>query len=102
MMKTLYLHQALYEKNYLLMAQEWTRKNTELELAWTFSNEQEAYLAKAFLAYHDIEAILDNNIFGQLYPIGFNSIGGIRMMVRGCDRERAHALVESMQLGKDS
>lgn len=84
------------------MAQEWTRKNTELVLAWTFSNEQEAYLAKAFLADHGIETILDNNIFAQLYPIGFTSLGGIRMMARECDLERVRSLVESMQLGKGS
>ncbi len=81
------------------MAQEWTRKNTELVLARTFSNEQEAYLAKTFLADHGIEAIIDNGIFAQLLPIGFNSIGGYRLVVRECDLDEAIRLIDSMHLG---
>lgn len=83
------------------MAQEWTRRNTEVVLAKVFSNEQEAYLAKTFLADHGIESIIDNSLFAQLLPIGFNSIGGYRMMVRECDLERARELIDSMRLGED-
>jgi len=81
------------------MAQEWTRKNNEVVLAHTFSRDADAQIARTILADHGIECILDNDIFSGILPIGFNSIGGIRLMVRADDLQRAKDLIDSMRLG---
>lgn len=81
------------------MAQESTRKNNEVVLAHTFSRNSDAQIARTILADHGIECILDNDIFSSVLPIGFNSIGGIRLMVRADDIQRAKDLIESMRLG---
>lgn len=60
----------------------------------TFPNDAEAHIVAGMLEAEGIPTVLDNQIFSSLYPIGFNSIGAIRLMVRRCDSDRALNLME--------
>lgn len=62
----------------------------------TLSTDAEAHIVAGMLESEGIPTVLDNSVFGSsVYPIGFNSIGGIRLMVRSCDLNKAAALLES-------
>lgn len=63
-----------------------------------FSREPEAYLAKSILEEEGIFVAVVNDSFSRIYPIGFNSIGGIRLMVRRSDYERALDIINSINL----
>ncbi len=63
-----------------------------------FSREPEAYLAKSILEEEGIFVAVLNDSFSRIYPIGFNSIGGIRLMVRQSDLQRALDIINSLNL----
>lgn len=63
-----------------------------------FSREPEAYLVKSILEQEGIFVAVINDSFSRIYPIGFNSIGGIRLMVRNSDYERALDIINSLNL----
>lgn len=63
-----------------------------------FSTEPEAYLVKSILEQEGIYVAMFNDSISRIYPIGFNSIGGIRLMVRGSDLQRALDIVNSLNL----
>ncbi len=63
-----------------------------------FSREPEAYLVKSILEQEGIFVAVINDSFSRIYPIGFNSIGGIRLMVRNSDYGRAMDIINSLNL----
>lgn len=63
-----------------------------------FSREPEAYIVKSILEQEGIYVVVLNDSFSRIYPIGFNSIGGIRLMVRRSDLERALDIINSLNL----
>lgn len=63
----------------------------------TFSTDWEAHVAKGILAENDIESFLQNEIFSSIYPLGFNSIGGIPLLVRMKDAEKALELLKNAE-----
>lgn len=65
-----------------------------LKLASIFSTPQEAYIAKGMLDANGIPSIINNEDFYNVYPIGFNSIGGIRLMVPEEDYDKAIQLLK--------
>lgn len=67
----------------------------EIVLAATFGNIQAAAIAKGMLETNDIPAIVDNATFSSIYPIPFNSLGEVRLMVRKVDLNRALQLLQS-------
>ncbi len=71
-----------------------TSDNDRLICLATFPTLPEASIVKGMLEANGIPAILDNQIFGSLYPIGFNSIGGIPVMVFARDLDAARELLE--------
>ncbi|MDE7411745.1 MAG: DUF2007 domain-containing protein [Paramuribaculum sp.] len=74
----------------------YNRNENEIVLCRTFSSDIEAHIAQAALEEEGLTCILENEIFSRLYPIGFNSIGGIRLMVKSRDMERAGEIVDSL------
>lgn len=65
-----------------------------LSLAATFPNIQSAYIAKGMLEANGIPSVLNNEDFNAIYPIGFNSIGAIKLLVREQDLEKAQQLLQ--------
>ncbi len=74
----------------------YNRNDNEIVLCREFSSDAEAHIAQAALEENGIEVILDNEIFSRIYPIGFNSLGGIRLMVRNRDLNKASEIIDSL------
>lgn len=58
-----------------------------------FENDIQAQIQTEPLRSAGIPYILDNKIFSNIYPIGFNSLGAVRVMVFRRDLERAQQLL---------
>lgn len=63
-------------------------------VAKVFSTDWEAHIAQGVLEEHGIRSAIDNEVFGSILPIGFNDIGGIRLIVMAEDLERARELLD--------
>ncbi|MCM1483036.1 MAG: DUF2007 domain-containing protein [Muribaculaceae bacterium] len=61
----------------------------DLEAVRVFDQDWEAHLAQGALEEAGIPSVIDNAIMAATIPIGFNSIGGVRLMVFSRDAERA-------------
>ncbi|MCI9608401.1 MAG: DUF2007 domain-containing protein [Muribaculaceae bacterium] len=64
-----------------------------------FSHDWEAHIAKGVLDEAGIPSVINNEIFGSVYPIGFNSIGGLTLLVRQSDADRARELLDHCPSG---
>lgn len=66
---------------------------------WTvvevFNSEIEAAVAQGALEAEGIAAMLTNQTFGSVLPIGFNSIGGIRLWVPASKADEAVKLLRA-------
>lgn len=69
-----------------------TPKGDKLVVLATYSSDWEAHIAKGILDEAGIPCFISNENFGSLYPIGFNSIGGIAVVVRQQDLTEAKRL----------
>jgi hypothetical protein len=72
--------------------------DNDLIIAATFDFDWQAHMAKDILAEHNIPSVLDNEMFSSLYPIGFNSIGGINLRVFRRDAERAKEIIRNSKI----
>ncbi len=72
--------------------------DSQIVLCREFMNEAEARIALAALDSEGIEAIIDNEVFSRIYPIGNSSLGALRLMVRRHDLEKALDIVNSLHL----
>lgn len=70
----------------------------DVVLARIFSSDIDARMAQSLLEDAGIKCVLDNETFSRIYPIGFNSIGGIRLMVFESDLERAEKILTEAKL----
>lgn len=68
-----------------------------LVLLKTFFTDWEAYIAKGVLDTEGIPSIINNEIMAGIYPIGFNKLGGVRLLVFSRDLERARKAIENCQ-----
>lgn len=68
---------------------------SDIVLAATFADLPSAAIAKGMLAANGIDSILDNATFSSIYPIGFNSLGEVRLMVAASDLDEARRLLDS-------
>lgn len=59
----------------------------------TYHNDWEAHITKGILNDAGLDCFLGNENFGGLYPVGFNSVGGIPVYVRRGDLERAKSII---------
>ena len=73
------------------------KKGSELVLLKTFSTDWEAYIAKGVLENEGIPSIVNNDIMSGIYPIGFNKLGGVRILVFRRDLERAKKAIENCE-----
>lgn len=59
----------------------------------TFATLWEAHVALGVLNELEIPAMLTNETFSQIYPVGFNTLGEVGLMVYERDAERAREAV---------
>lgn len=60
----------------------------------SYQNDVEAQIMTEPLRFNRIPYIIDNKVFSNIYPIGFNSIGEVRVMVFRRDLEKALSLLK--------
>lgn len=60
----------------------------------SYQNDAEAQILTELLRLNHIPYIIDNKVFSNIYPIGFNSIGEVRVMVFRRDLEKALSLLK--------
>lgn len=72
-------------------------KQDELVVLQTFSTDWEAYIAKGVLDTEDIPSIVNNEIISNIYPIGFNYLGGVKLLVFRRDYDRAAEAIKNCQ-----
>ena len=73
-------------------------EDNDLIIVATFDFDWQAHMAQGILDEQEIPSTLDNEIFGSLYPIGFNSIGGINLRVFRRDADRAKEIIRQSKL----
>ncbi len=66
----------------------------ELVTLAEYPHDWQAHIAKGILDDAGIPCIINNELFGGIYPIGFNSIGAITVSVRRRDLEEARRLTD--------
>lgn len=59
----------------------------------TFSDNVEAYIAKGVLESNGIVCILNDEIMSSVYPLTLTSIGGIKLLVRREDLDKAEEIL---------
>ena len=79
------------------MGENKANEGDELVLLRTFSTDWEAYIAKGVLDTEGIPSIINNGIMSGIYPIGFNKLGGVRLLVFQRDLDRAAKAIENCQ-----
>ena len=66
----------------------------ELVTLAQYPHDWQAHIAKGRLDDAGIPCIINNEVFSGIYPIGFNSIGAITVLVRRRDLEEALRLTD--------
>lgn len=74
------------------------KSNDDLVECREFATDAEAHLAEAWLRQEGIECYLFNEIFSSLYPVGVAPFGGVRLMVRQRDLEKALDVINHLNL----
>lgn len=69
----------------------------EIVFCKDFDNDISAQIETEVLRANNIPYILDNQVFSNIYPIGFNSLGAVRLMVFRRDLERALELLDKAE-----
>lgn len=68
-------------------------EDSDLIIIATYDHDWQAHIAKGTLAEAGIPCTLDNELFSSLYPIGFNTIGGINLRVFRRDADKANKIL---------
>lgn len=63
------------------------------EVIMVYSKETDAYIVKGLLESEGIPAMLTNQTFSNVLPVGFNSIGGVRLWVPAEQADLALAIL---------
>ncbi len=72
--------------------------DNDLIIIATFSFDWQAHIAQGLLNEEGIPCVIDNEIFGSLYPLGFNSIGGVNLRVFRRDETKAKAIITKSKI----
>lgn len=83
---------------YFLTSTYKVMEHDQLVTVATFDFDWQAHIAQGLLTEEGIQSVIDNEIFGSLYPIGFNSIGGINLKVMNRDAERARQIITNSKI----
>lgn len=73
-------------------------EHDQLVIVATFDFDWQAHMVQGLLTEEGIQSVIDNEIFGSLYPIGFNSIGGINLRVLRRDADRARQIITKSKI----
>lgn len=60
----------------------------------TYSTDWEAHIAKGALEDAGIPVVIQNEEFSSIYPIGFNTLGGLPLLVPADMLEKAKQILE--------
>ncbi|MCM1109581.1 MAG: DUF2007 domain-containing protein [Clostridium sp.] len=80
-------------------AQTFDDENDQWEVVTVFDNEIDATIASGALENEGIASMLTNQTFSSVLPVGFNSIGGVRLWVRHADADRALSILRRNDRG---
>ena len=72
-----------------------SKDNSESKVVATFQSIGDAYIAKGVLANEGVESWVINSLISTIYPV-LTPDGGIRLIVRGEDYERATEIINNM------
>ncbi|MBO4955397.1 MAG: DUF2007 domain-containing protein [Muribaculaceae bacterium] len=75
---------------------KYDKSDDELVECHEFATDAEAHIAEAWLKQEGIDCYLFNEIFSSLYPVGVAPFGGIRLMVRKRDLEKANDIINQL------
>ncbi len=67
-----------------------------LEVAAVFSTDTQAHIAKGVLDANEINSEIENELLAGVLPIGFNSIGGLRLLVNSRDLAKANEILSTL------
>ncbi|MDE6643964.1 MAG: DUF2007 domain-containing protein [Muribaculaceae bacterium] len=73
-----------------------SKDSSESKVVATFQSIGDAYIAKGVLASEGVESWVINALISTIYPI-LNPDGGIRLIVRDEDFERAVEIINKMK-----
>ena len=73
-----------------------SKDSSESKVVATFQSIVDAYIAKGVLASEGVESWVINALISTIYPI-LNPDGGIRLIVRDEDFERAVEIINNMK-----
>ncbi len=73
-------------------------EHDNLVVVASFDFDWQAHIAQGLLEEEGIRSVLGNELFGSLYPIGFNSIGGITLSVFQRDADRARQIISNSKI----
>lgn len=59
----------------------------------TYNSDWEAHIAQGVLDAEGIESVLGNETAASIYPIGFNSLGGVSLNVMADNAARAREIL---------
>ena len=82
------------------MALTYNRHDNEIVLCREFTSDAEAHIAQSVLEQEGIVRIIDNELFSRIYPVG-GDLGGLRLMVRARDLDRALDIIDSLNFNGD-
>lgn len=78
------------------MGVTYDKNQDNVVLAREFYSDAEAHIAEAALNQEGIMCVIDNELFSRIYPIGNSSLGGLRLMVRRRDLDKAIQIIDSL------
>lgn len=68
--------------------------SNNLKTVAVYSKDWEAHIAVGVLEQAGIRSVIDNEVMSAVLPIGFNSIGGVRLLVNEADYENARKALD--------
>lgn len=71
---------------------------SDLVVVASYSFDWQAHIAKGLLEEEGIACVIDNEIFNSIYPLGFNTIGGVNVRVFRRDLPRAKAILTNSKI----
>lgn len=72
--------------------------NTKLKMLLNFTYPSEAYIAKSHLDAEGIDCFITNENLLTINPLLSNAVGGVKLMVREEDYERAKEILEAPEI----
>lgn len=88
------------QEKFNIMALTYNRNDNEIVLCREFNSDAEAHIAQSVLEQEGIQCVIDNELFSRIYPVG-GMLGGLRLMVKRRDLDRANEIIDSLNFEGD-